>query len=337
MNWRKALISLQVALFSCVLILISGCSSWFGGGKTDSPAASAPAGKKSVAKPSGPKVVEFKDGSSLTMGEIDFEIEKVLAANPYTKAMSASQLPPDMKEMFFKEMLSRKVVEMWADDNKVSDSEAFKEDLEQTIKLLVQAKKGEWFSNQVKAKAEKSVSDSDVQAAYDKNKSRYVKATGGVRVAAVRFASRDTAKEFFDSLDTSISKVQDFEEASKNAPEGKFRDFGRISEESPKGASKVLVDEAMSRRSFPSIEMVKSGDDEYWVAFFEDSKDAVHFGFDEVSSQIRSMIENEKFAEMIESEVKAIESKYVKTINSSVFRSAGGAPMGAAADDSGEA
>lgn len=322
MNWRKGLIGLQVVFVSSVLLVISGCTSWFGGGDSGAPSKPSAATSKSESKPkkSGPTVVEFKDGSSMTLGEVDYEVEKVLAANPYTKAVSASQLPMEMKEMFFKELMNRKLVEIWADKNNVTENPEFKVDVENTIKMIIQAKKGEWFSNQVKAKAEKLVSDKDVEAAYEKNKGRYMKATGGVRTAAVRFANKDEAKEFFDSIDASVTKVADFEEASKNAPSGKYRDFGRISEESPKGASKVLVDEALSRRSFPSIEMVKSGDDEYWVAFFEDVKEAVFFSFEEVSSQVRSMLENEKFGEMLESEVKALEEKYVKKVDTSVFK-----------------
>lgn len=314
----------SLAVFSVFLSGWTGCDSWFGKKKsqeTKSDALSKGASPKQVA-PSGPKVIEFSDGSSMTMSEIDAEIANVLSANPYTRAMNISQLTPDMKELFFNDMKNRRMVEMWAKDNKVGDSEAFKADLKKTYDLLVQAKYGEWFSNQVKTKAGKTISDRDIEKTYEKNKRRYIKSSGGVKTSAVKFEAREEAKAFFESLNgASVSTLADFEAASRST-NGQFKDFGRISDESPRGALSVIVDEAMSRKSFPSIEMVKSSDVEYWVCLFEDSKEAVYFEFNEVKNQIRDMLENEKFNEMLEGEIKALESKYVKSVDTSVFKSA---------------
>ncbi len=325
-NNRKFRVSSQVFSLALFALCLTGCSSWFGKKKSEeaenqSSTTSAQNGKVAA---SGPKVIEFSDGTALTMPEIDAEIANVLSANPYTRAMNISQLTPDMKELFFNDMKNRRMVEMWAKDNKVGESEAFKLDLKKTYDLLVQAKYGEWFSNQVKSKAGKNISDREIEKTYEKNKRRYVKSTGGVKTSAVKFESHDDAKAFYDSLNISvISSLQDFEAASKSAVGGQFRDFGRISEDSPRGALSVIVDEAMSRKSFPSIEMVKASDVEYWVCFFEDSKDAVYFEFNEVKNQIRDMLENEKFNEMLEYEIKSLESKYIKNVDTSVFKAAG--------------
>lgn len=327
MNNKKFKISGQVFSLALLTLFLTGCTSWFGKKKTDdaqnqSSSVETTSSGKVVA--SGPKVIEFSDGTSLTMPEIDAEIANVLSANPYTRAMNISQLTPDMKELFFNDMKNRRMVEMWAKDNKIGESEAFKIDLKKTYDLLVQAKYGEWFSNQVKSKAGRNISDREIEKTYEKNKRRYVKSTGGVKTSAVKFESHDDAKAFYESLNIAvISNLQDFEAASKSAVGGQFKDFGRISEDSPRGALSVIVDEAMSRKSFPSIEMVKASDVEYWVCFFEDSKDAVYFEFNEVKNQIRDMLENEKFNEMLESEIKALESKYVKSVDSSVFKAAG--------------
>lgn len=332
MNIKRSFSSAKVFALATSILVLSGCMniSWFGRGKENekdggsvlAPASIKKSTKKAPAKASqGPKIIEFKDGSSMTMGDIDDEIIAALSANPYTKTLTISQITPDMKELFFKDVMNRKLVDLWAEENNVEQDAQFQADLAQTYKMLTQVKKGEWFSNQIKTKISSMISDKDVKKTYDQNKSRYVKTAGGVRVAAVKFATSDDAKTFLDSANPgATTTVKDFELLAKTALNGTFKDFGRISEESPRGAHKALLDEAMSRKTFPSIEIVKVGDDEFWVSMFESEKESVYFTFDEVKDQIRAMAENEKFAELIEAEIKNLEKKFVKTIDRTVFK-----------------
>jgi hypothetical protein len=331
MTIKRFSISVKAVVASTFLLVLTGCTNWFSTGKKTS--SSNLATKDVVKTSSGPKIVEFSDGSSMSMTDIDAEIAKILSANPYTKAMKPSDITPDMKELFFRDVMNRKLIELWAEENKIDSNDQFKDEVNQTFQLLVQAKKGEWFSNELRTKISDMVSDKDVKKAYDQNQSRYVKTAGGVKTSAVRFANKDEAKAFLDSIDvTKVASAKDFEEVARNATGGMFRDFGRISDSSPRGASRALVDEATSRRSFPSIELVKVGEDEYWVALFEDNKESVFFSFDEVKDQIRTMAENEKFAALAETEIKNLEKRFVKTIDNSVFKSA--ATPDTALDDS---
>ncbi len=329
MNIRQSYVNAKVLLLSASVLFLTGCElPWSKTEKVSSPAPkdgvkNSASGQKHS---SGPKVVEFKDGSVMTMGDIDAEIGVALASSPYMKNFDVSQITPDMKEVFFKDALNRKLVEFWAAENNIENDPNFQDELRQNYKMLVQMKKGEWFSNKIRNSISDSISEKDVKKRYDQEKPRYIKSAGGVRTLGVKFMSQNDAKEFYEGISPEVlASAKDFEAYAKTALNGSFRDFGRISEESRRGAHKALVDEAMSRKSFPSAEIVKVGDDEFWVAMFEGQQDSIFFTFDEVKDQIRGMLEGEKFAERIESEVKALEKSFVKNIDRSVFKVSGNA------------
>ena len=324
MNSKKLIVVSRMALLSVSLLALAGCYNPFKKSQTSEEVPTTlfdpVEQEKEDLRARGPVIVEFSNGSRMRMGDVDYEIENVLAANPYTKNMSASQITPDMKEMFFRDVLHRKLVDLWARENKVEDDAVFKADLRQTLRLVEQAKRAEFFANKVRRSLGETIFDRDLKASFDKNRESYIKTPGGVQTIGVRFSLHDDARAFADSIDVvNVNNVTMFDQFAKDAGFTP-KSFGRISNQAPRGANQAIVDVALSRKTFPSIEIVTVGEDEFWVVLFESRQETIYYNFDEVKEQLRAMAENEQFATRIESELKLLQDKYVKNLDLSAFK-----------------
>ena len=163
------------------------------------------------------------------------------------------------------------------------------------------------------------VSDTEAMDEYEKNKSKYIKEPGGTLVKGVSFKDDKAARAFYDKVKSSPEK---FESIGKKDKDGKFRNFGRVSQDAPGGMSMVpeqVKEKALKAVRLPVVDMVKAGK-EMWVICILDKTDPVHADFHEIADQVKNQVKVGKFMEDRKKRQEDMEKKFTVDVNEDFFK-----------------
>ena len=164
------------------------------------------------------------------------------------------------------------------------------------------------------------VSEDEISKEYEQNKSRYVETQGGVLVSGVSFKDRDKALGFYDRIK---GRMSDFESVGKKEKEGKFKEFGRVSQDSQgpgMGAvSTVIRDAALKLVKIPGVDLVKDGK-QVWVIYVSDKKESGYYELIKIHDEIKKIVQMNKFAKIWKQKPEELKKKFTIKINEDYFK-----------------
>ncbi len=283
----------QIALLSVLgvaaMLVLPGCD--FGGGRRKDPDAKEYA-SAATDESDGPVLVYVAGSPAVRMGEFHKRMAQTFNAYPHLKnLLQTSQIPLGFKKKLAEQLANQAVIEQWSYKQNIDQDAEFQKTLANAYTELKRLLMAQHFEKGLLANIE--TNDSELRSEYEKNKTRYVKAQGGVVASGVSFSSQDSARTFLTKV---RGKLSQFAKLGDTESAGTFTDFATVSENSfgvPESIKKV----ALKARAFPSVELV-SADSKYWVVNFAEKKTTEYLDFDEIKSQIEAMLKTQKFQDV---------------------------------------
>lgn len=305
---------LFVGVLSAV-VLLPGCSfkDWFGGSKseTSKEQSSESASQGSL---SGDVLVSIDGKPLITTESLKKDKADLMASNPQLKMML-----PHMDEKQFDKTLTdgltnQAVVERYIRDNKLDQTQEYKDELALMIKSIKHMFNNKIFSSQLKA----NVSEADIVTFYDQNKDKIptlVVSQGGVKALGVEFDSEAAAKEFAAKVQAASHNLQKTAQAAKLAE--KVKDFKSVHDQSV-GLDNDLRAKIVATSKFPSTNVYKIGN-KYWVVSAMSKEASTYQPLEKIRNELREYLEKGKLTELVDKELAELRKKYNIVINEQYF------------------
>lgn len=272
------------------LVLLAGC---FGTGDKKAP---AEATERVVA---GEVLLTIAGKPALTAAEFEEYYDQLLEQQPQLKQFAA--LMPDLKQNVFSTVVSQKVLEHWAREQKVTEKASYKADRAMLIENVDRGLAIKYFQ----AEHPMDVSDADVKKFYETNKdTMYALSPAGVAASGVSFDKEDAAKAF-------LAKVQapgaNFEKVASES-KLKVQNFGRVNETSQQ-VDATVREKILAAKKFPSVQLVKAGNT-FFVVQAQSKEAAKYYSFDQAKEDARGRLTNERMADIFNKEVAKLKQTY---------------------------
>lgn len=228
----------------------------------------------------------------------DEEIEQTLGQ----PGLEFELLTPDMQERVLDMVVNRKLLIQFAAKQKVEDTAEYKAKLEMLKQELAL---GSWIEQENK-KIEKSITDADVKAEYEKNQSKYSE-PAQLKARHILVAKEDEAKAIIAELvkakdvETAFIKLAETNSTGPSGPNG--GDLGwfpldRMVPEFSAAADKLKKGEFTK-------EPVKTQFG-YHVIYLEDRKAESAKKFEEVQEEIKSNLIRDKFNKFMDEKIEGL-------------------------------
>lgn len=300
---------LFASAFLTALIVLPGCS-WFSSDEKSKT-------QKEVAKgaPAIPGVEYVNDGSAVVISmngkpvvserSLDGEYEQLLKDNPQIEQMLPLMGGKDgLLDRLTAALADRAVLRRFIVEEGISKQADYKEELERMIKSVTDMLNVKYFNKKYVA----NVSDRDVRDFYEKNKTTMPElliSRGGVQAAGVKFANEADAKAFVAKLK---AVKNDLVAAAKEAG-ANVEDFQLVNNQSV-GIAPALREKVLAMKSFPSVELVKVGDDAFWVVKATSKEDTVYREYEQVKDNLKRFLEDSKREEVAGKAINDLKEKY---------------------------
>jgi hypothetical protein len=253
--------------------------------------------------------------------DFDKRVTQMLQANPYFRGAGADMLPLNVKRKFLDRLVEEELFVIDADKQKIENDAEFQKTLKEMTDLVARSLKIQF--REKKIYDDIKVAEDQSKKYFEEHKAQYIKVAGGTLVSGIKFDSEGHANAF---LAKAKANINDFEKLAKQDKAGKFKEFGRVSQQEPanNGMGMEMVpapikESVLGLRNLPAIEKVKVGK-EIWVVKASDKKDSVFFDFEEVKAQVEGMIKNNEFRNKLTSEIEKLKSEHKITVNEDFFK-----------------
>jgi len=313
---------IKIALLVTPLALLPGCGAvdWIkeklGGGSADAGVAVKAESKEAgaAAEPMSGEVLATMNGKPVvTVSGLKQQMNQLMEENPQLK--SVLPFMPDVEQNVFKSMVSQEVVNRYVVENKIKEKDEYRKDKERAEKALENALNYKYFAlaNPVK------ITEAEVKNFYETYKNSIPElmiSRGGVQATGVAFDKEAGAKTFFEKVKGGKA---DFAKAAKEAGMGdKVRDFKLVNAQSV-GIDPVLRNKIVSTTKFPSVDMLKAGE-QYWVVAVTAKEDAKYRPFEQVKADIEREVEKQKRMEVFEQQIGKLKTEYKVVENDTYFK-----------------
>ena len=283
-------------------LTIPGCAWWpFGSSNKDASAQMA----------SGSDVLLTIDGvPALTVQEYEEQLDTARKENKQID-MLLQMMPNAEKDFIFRGMATAKLMKAWAQKQGIDKTEDFKKQRNQ----LHEAMDLQLYMKHFDEAHPINISDSELSRFYEEKKDvipALTLAQGGVETLYVRFESKDKAEKFNEKV-KGIKKAAAFKAL---AQESKYQVGDSVINEKS-SFSPSIKNEVLSIKRFPSVDMVKSDDNSYWVFFatgksetkYRDLKSPeVHHGLKKMMTDERKEKQLEGLVDKLKTEMNVVEN-----------------------------
>ena len=244
-------------------------------------------------------------------------VNQMLQANPYFKGVGIDSLPGNIKKKLFEELVNQEIIIKNAEEKGVYTNKDFIKEFEKVQNLIRRSLVVQFFEKNILEDI--SVKKDEVMKNFEENKAKYVKVSGGILSSGIKFEKEDVADNFLEDVK---DKEKDFEKLAKDNKDGKFKDFGRETQEPQQyGMNSMpapIKEEIFKLEKFPTIKKVKVGKD-IWIVFASDKKETVYYDLEEISPQIETIVKNSKFKNEMEEKIKKLKLDMNININDAYF------------------
>lgn len=273
---------------ACALMFLSSCT-WFSSDKKEGGAA---------------KVMEsnvlltIEGNPAVTTDEFEKYYMQILEQQPQLKTFAAYM--PDLKLNVFSTLISQKILEHWAQKEKIDQRDDYKADRNAMLENVDRGLAIKYFQQDHPIK----VADSEVKKYYEDNKDTiYAMSPAGVNAVGVSFDKEAAAKEF-------LAKAQqpgaDF---AKLAADAKLnaRQFSRVNAQSQ--VDPGLRDKILGIKKFPSVQLF-AVEKTYWVVQGKSKDEAKYYPYAEAKEDAQNRVTMERTGEMFNNEISKLKDKY---------------------------
>jgi hypothetical protein len=295
------------------LVMIPGCD-WFS--KKDNPDVTGPdyvdpmmASNKDLIN-QGEKLVCMGDMCIISDKSFDQEFEQLLTENPQLR--SVLPLMPTAKENFLQGLISQAIVDRTVKEEKLNQTDGYKQDYAHMMRSVERMLNTKHFS----AKYDVEVTDADVQAYYEANKTKMpdlLVSNGGIKAEGVSFATEEAAKNF-----AAAAKGKDFTKVAKDQKVDTLQDFKLVTEQSI-GMNATLKNKILATQTVPSTEVVKADDKTFWVIRATEKQEAKYLPLEQVFAGLKQYVEKERRMAILETVINEKRKEYHVTVNEEYF------------------
>lgn len=250
----------------------------------------------------------------LTVQEYEDQLDAARQANREIE-MILQMLPNAEREHIFKVFETGQVLKKWAEQEGVTSTPEFKKQQ----KMMYDAMDLQLCTMAFYDKNPLQISDSDVKEFYTTKKDSIPGlkiAEGGVTVAHARFDSKAAADKFLEKVKEvkDIAKFKTAAEAEQLAVSDAI-----INEKSPQSDS--LKSAVLAIKHFPKVEVVKIGDNAFWVVFASEKSEAQYHDLKnpQVQEGLKSMMSNERRQKQLEDGVEKMKKDMNVQVNDEYF------------------
>lgn len=308
-NNKKNVFAATFMVGAVGLSLLSGCG-WMSSSKD---AKKEDAAQSSVAN-TGDVLLSIDGKPVLTVQEYEDQLDAARQANREIE-MILQMLPNAEREHIFKIFETGQVLKKWAEQQGITNTPEFKKQQ----KMMHDAMDLQLCTMAFYDKNPVQISDADVKEFYEAKKDSIPGlklAEGGVTVAHVRFESQADAEKFLEKA----KEVKDL---------AKFKSLGQadkltvtdtvVNEKSSQ--SDALKSAVLAVKHFPKVEIVKIGDNAFWVVFASGKSEAQYHDLKnpQVQEGLKSMMSNERRQKQLEDGVEKMKKDMNVVVNDSYF------------------
>jgi hypothetical protein len=201
-----------------------------------------------------------------------------------------------IKRKIFEGLLAQKLISDYVVEQGLDKSKEYEDQLEQMKQML----NVRVFENQNPVKT----SESELRKFYEDNKDKMPEAmvsAGGVKATGVSFAKEADAKAF---MEKAKGKGAELEKVAKDAGlSDKFTDFKLVNKFGI-GIDAGLKDKILALKKVPTLEVIKGGDNKYYVIYAASKEEVKIRPFEELKPMIEQKLRGSK---QEESNAKALE------------------------------
>lgn len=262
-------------------------------------------------------VVKVGDDVIVSSDEFQAEFNLLLDEKPQLKSMLP--LMPNLEKDFAKGLGNQEIIARYVEDKKLDQTPGFiakKARMERAVKQMLNA---EFFAQAFDAT---KVSDEDVKKFYEDNKDSMqgiMISRGGVNAAGVSFDKKIDAEVFLKKAkaagkDLDIQTFAKGEGLSDNA-----RDFKLINEQSF-GIDPVLRTKIMTLKEFPTVDMIATSENSFWVVHASSKEETKYRTFEQVKEGVRNVAEQTEKGKMLQQELEKLTQNYGMEINEQYFQ-----------------
>jgi len=297
----------QRAIYAFVLVsglmLLAGCN-WFKKSESTSETSAA----------SGDALMTIDGKTALTVQEYEEQLDMARKANPQIE-MFLQMMPNAEREFVFRGMATARLMKAWAHKQGIDKTDDFKKQQ----KHLHEAMDLQLYMKYFDEAHPIAVSDSDVQNYYEEKKDTIpglALSQGGVDTSYVRFESKNKAHEFLEKV-KEVKKADNFK---KVAEDNKLQ-VGQSVINAKSSFGDAIKNAVLDIKKFPSVHIVKAGEDSYWVIFASGKTEAKYHDIKspQVQQGLRKMIADERKEKQLESMVEKLKTEMNVEENNKYF------------------
>jgi len=252
----------------------------------------------------------------LTVSEFNKYLVQIMKMYPQLgSAADVDKLPVAFKKNFLNKIIEQKLIIREALANKYENGPEFKKALEESTKLLKDHLLMQEFEKRLMNGIQ--ISEGDLKAEYNNNKTKYIKEQGGALVAGVKFENNADSNTFL-AKSRNVDSPK-FSSLAVKETAGQFKNFGRVDGDSKIPMLSESLKVAVAKvKSLPAVISVKD-DKATWVLHVSDKKDTEYYDFNEIKSQVEAMIRSQKFQAILGKEMESLRKRYPVNIEESLL------------------
>lgn len=247
-------------------------------------------------------VVEAFGKPYIAEDALNNKLQQMLQSSPVTRSMDPATLPAPAKINFLKDWINFLLIkDIWGKQHNVENDSAFQKRYNDAVEALKDSLIIDAFVQDLKKTI--SVSDDDVVAEYQSNKDRYLKTPGGASCSVVEFADAALARSLQHQAE-SVSSMDEFKSLVDGMGAGKLTSLGFVDGRgaaSQAGLSKLPAEvrRVVLGKHAESVVLVPVKDS-YFVIFMTEKKAPQFHELEQISSQVKAMLEETKQREALE-------------------------------------
>jgi len=248
-------------------------------------------------------LVTMKGAPVITLKGFEQEFNQLIEENPQMKGMM--QAVPDFKYYVLNQLIGLIIMDTYISNKRLDQSTEYLKDLERIHVAVKRGLNRKYFMQEFPVK----VTDAEVKKFYDENKDKIPALTaseGGIQVVGIKFEKAAVANAFYDKVK---GKSKEFDAIAKKEGLDKIQDFKLVNEQSP-GINVILRNKIMALKKFPTVEMIKISDNEFWVVNASSKEEKQYRLYDEVKDYLKNDLEAQKEMKALEEAIENLKKEY---------------------------
>lgn len=254
----------------------------------------------------------------ITQARLEREKKDLIESNPQVKAMLAMMPAGQLDRNLTEGLTNQEVIAFYIKDKGLDQTEAYKAEMSRTLRSVKQMINTKIFTEMVPV----NITDKDVRDFYDANKDvmpQLLLSRGGVAAQGVSFSKEADAQAFFDKVNALGGDLD--KAAEEMNMTDKVNDFKLVHDQTM-GIDSQLREKIINMNVCPAVELISLKDSIFWVVRATHKEQSQYREFEPIKNELRTYLEQQQRAKVIEQEIARIKNEYNVAIDESYFGNA---------------